>query len=162
MPVSKAPAIATRQFWKTQPVQAVRADLGFAQTYDHDDWVRIKRGLIPIAMEGKWFIFFEAPWLYVHRSWTGRCVYGVRFRLAELGFGVAESWVTREGYNCVVASDRAILGFLIEHELLGRSAFFSVCNHPFGWGYGPSMAVAAPPKRSPTWALALHQPEQRP
>ena len=30
-------------------------------------------------MEDKWFIFFESNTLYIHRSWTGFCIYQVHF-----------------------------------------------------------------------------------
>jgi hypothetical protein len=30
-------------------------------------------------MEDRWFAFFEDPELFVHRSWTGFCIYRVTF-----------------------------------------------------------------------------------
>src|SRR5437868_5163558 len=98
MPASRANDIATRQSWNTQPVPHphARADLGFAQSYDPVDFERIKRGLIPEQMEDKWFIFFEEPWLYFHRSWTGACIYAVRFEPDDRGFSAVQSWASRD------------------------------------------------------------------
>jgi hypothetical protein len=56
-----------------------RADLSFAESYTAGEFERIKRGVIPREMEDKWFVFYEEPWLYFHRSWTGACIYAVRF-----------------------------------------------------------------------------------
>lgn len=65
MPDSNPTDIATRESWKTLPVPEARAELEFLRTYDLADFDRIKHGLIPQAMEDKWFIFFEEPWLYL-------------------------------------------------------------------------------------------------
>ena len=148
MPVNERNNAATRQSWKTQLIPVAQVDLDFARTYDAADTARIKRGLIPEVMEDKWFIFFEEPWLYLHRSWTGKCVYGVRFESGAAGISVVGAWVTQEEYPYNIEHDRAILGFLIEHELLGRPALFPVSNHPFSHGYSPSMLASNSPKFS--------------
>jgi hypothetical protein len=148
MPVTERNYAATRQSWKSQPIPTERINLGFACTYDAADTKRIKHGLIPLAMEDKWFMYFEEPWFYLHRSWTGKCVYGVRFEPGAAGLSAVESWVTQEEYPCNIEHDRAILGFLIEHEFLGRPAQFPVSQHPFSTGYSPSMFAVNAPKFS--------------
>jgi len=151
--------MAKRQSWKTQPVPVLRVDLGFTQTYGPVDFERITRGLIPQGMDDKWFIYFEEPWLYLHRSWTGVCIYGVRFQPRADGFAAVGSWVNREEYlEDSIEYDRAILSFLIDRELLGRTVPFPVRgdlptdspagalhNHPFGRAYPHSAFPAAPP-----------------
>lgn len=47
-------------------------------------------------MEDKWFAFYEEPWLYLHRSWTGFGIYQVRFELTDGGHRVAEILVSRD------------------------------------------------------------------
>ncbi|HEX6903929.1 MAG TPA: hypothetical protein VF789_29730 [Thermoanaerobaculia bacterium] len=156
--------IATRESWKTLPIPEARAELRFSQTYDLADFERIKRGLIPEAMEDKWFIFFEEPWLYLHRSWTGACIYGVRFQPGEGGFTAVESWVSRDPQQYKEDSidyDRAVLGFLIDRMLLGRPVPFPVRSdlpagtpegvyqhHIVGRAYPEREFRVAQPKRS--------------
>ena len=41
---------------------------------------RIRKGFLPMVMEEKWFAWFDEPILYLHRSWTGYCIYQVRFQ----------------------------------------------------------------------------------
>ncbi len=69
---------AVRGDWKTTPLPAARAALAFARTYSFAEFAGIQAGLVPEEMEDKWFVFFEDPWLYLHRSWTGFCVFQVR------------------------------------------------------------------------------------
>ena len=92
-------------------------------------FARIRQGLIPQAMEDKWFIFFEEPWLYSHRSWTGACIYAVRFASTDAGFTAVESWVSRDTnqYKEIRTDyDRAVIGFLIDAMLLHRRVAFPV------------------------------------
>lgn len=41
----------------------------------HEEFNKLQVGLTPHAMEQKWFICFDAPFLYFYRSWSRVCVY---------------------------------------------------------------------------------------
>ena len=85
------------------------------------DFKRIKRGFIPREMEDKWFIFFEEPWLYFHRSWTGKCIYAVRFESSATKASAVESWVNKNGRTTPEYDDaRALVKTLINGCLLGK------------------------------------------
>jgi len=45
----------------------------------------INKGLIPQEMEDKWFIYYEEPYLFLHRGWTGQPVYRVNFVESDTG-----------------------------------------------------------------------------
>jgi hypothetical protein len=129
MTSSESNAPATRNSWNILPPPATRTDLGFAESYTPSEFERIKRGLIPLEMEDKWFIFFEEPWLYFHRSWTGACIYGVRFERSPVGASSVESWVSRDTVwykEARVDYDRALLRFLVDAFLLAKHVSFPV------------------------------------
>jgi hypothetical protein len=42
--------------------------------FDAEQFARLKEGLIPQTMEDKWFVYYEEPQLFFHRSWTGQPV----------------------------------------------------------------------------------------
>jgi hypothetical protein len=102
--------------------------LGLTASYSPADFELIKRGSIPEEMEDKWFVFYEEPWLYFHRSWTGAGIYGVQFIAdANEQASVVSSWVSRDASQFGETGtdyDRAALAFLIDVLLLGRSAPF--------------------------------------
>ena len=123
------PDVATRTSWeKCLPLPEARVALDFTASYSEDEFSRIRRGLIPRQMEDKWFIFYEEPWLYIHRSWTGASIYGVRFQSGASGVIAVESWASRDpSYKSTSTEyDLAILTFLIEAMLLGRPMRFPV------------------------------------
>ena len=120
---------ATRDSWKTEPMPATRARLAYARTFDRAEHERVTRGIVPGQMEDKWFVFYEAPWLWFHRSWTGVAIYGVQLRTEEGGSVVEQAWANRapEQYRETDdAHDAAILAFLVERILLGRDVPFPV------------------------------------
>ena len=73
---------ANRNDWKTTPLPAARVGITLDRTYAADEFARIKEGDVPQEMEDKWFAFYEEPWLYLHRSWTGFGIYQVSRRHA--------------------------------------------------------------------------------
>ncbi|MGB3511189.1 MAG: hypothetical protein WBA93_18525 [Microcoleaceae cyanobacterium] len=71
------------------------------EIYTKAELERITMGLIPQSMDDKWFIFYEEPWLYLHRSWTGLCIFKVCFEVVDEYAAVTEAWVNREpGERC--------------------------------------------------------------
>jgi hypothetical protein len=88
--------IAKREDWQTQPMPAVSAPISVERLYAQDEFDRLIAGVIPEAMEDKWFVFYESPWLYLHRSWTGFCVFQVRFEPVAGGMAIAEALVNRD------------------------------------------------------------------
>lgn len=88
--------VATRDSWKTIPMSASRLPVPFELRMTADEFDRVKRGNIPQEMEDKWFIFHEDGWVYFHRSWTGFCIYQVRFEQIDDAVVAKESWVTRD------------------------------------------------------------------
>jgi len=89
--------IAKRGDWKTMMPDEWRATT-LDRTYTADEFARITLGRVPEVMEDKWFIFFEEPWLYFIRSWTGFCLYKVQFAELERGMRVADAWA-HSGYS---------------------------------------------------------------
>src|SRR5688500_10310032 len=82
---------AKRDDWMTTPLPAARASVALDRTYTASELERIREGNVPQEMEDKWFAFYEEPWLYLHRSWTGFVIYEVRFEPVGDGGGrVAE------------------------------------------------------------------------
>ncbi len=120
---------ATRDSWKTMPMPEARAQLPYKRVFDRAEHERLTRGIVPEQMEDKWFVFYEAPWLWFHRSWTGVAIYAVKLHAMDAGSEVEDAWVNRdpEQYRETDdAHDCAILSFLVERILLGRDVRFPI------------------------------------
>lgn len=108
---------ARRGDWKTTPLPEMRATLAIDRVYTAEELARIEEGLIPADMDDRWFMFHEAPWLHIHRSWTGFCVYDVRFEPSGAGFKVVEALVSRDPAQYTETddqSDQRTLGLMLD------------------------------------------------
>jgi hypothetical protein len=112
--------------WKTVAMPQDCKVLSFYRTYTLKDFRSITIGLVPQEMEDKWFIYYEAPWLYLHRSWTGYCIYKVRFEPDDAGVTVAEAIANRDPAQYTQTDDRRdaeildrMIKSLIERESWG-------------------------------------------
>ena len=78
-------------------------------------------------MDDKWFIFMEDMQLNFHRSWTGHCIYQIRFEKRDAEYVIVEAWVNRDQEEYRSDDDNydiALLSFLIDNFLLGRNTPF--------------------------------------
>ena len=109
--------IAKRNDWKTEPMPSVSKNIMLEKVYSQEEFDRIAAGVIPEQMEDKWFIFYEAPWLYLHRSWTGFCIFKVRFEVVAENVKIAEVQVNRDPAqysNTDDERDASMLGILLD------------------------------------------------
>ena len=115
---------ATRQSWPNiKPLPAQRSRLSIKRAFTRQEYERICLGFIPDRMEDRWFMFVEDDTLYVHRSWTGYCVYRLAFIEEGTNYAVGEAFANRDEHQYAGgddAYDEKLLMFLIDHLLLGE------------------------------------------
>jgi hypothetical protein len=121
------PDAATKASWKTLEPPKLRAPLGYEYVFNDADAERLREGLIPEAMEDKWFVYFESGWVYLHRSWTGALIYWLKLDGCPAGARVVESWVSREPEQyreTDISYDRLVLDFLLRGLILRHEVPF--------------------------------------
>jgi len=106
---------ATRDSWSNLDFRGPFTPVPWRASFSDSQFALIRLGAIPEEMEERWFCFFEDPELFIHRSWSGICVYRVRFARDGNGYVVDEALV-REGRQSVELSVE-FLDFLV-HKLL--------------------------------------------
>lgn len=112
--------------WKTTPFTD-GVSIPLELTLSHAQFAQVTAGLLPKRMEDKWFIYFDAPALYLHRSWTGRPVFKITFAEDENTMKVSEALlasdlVTGKAEECDYQARLAF--FLIHNLLLGQTLPF--------------------------------------
>ena len=118
------PERATRQSWPNpNPLPAQRSQLSLQRAFTEQEYERISLGFIPDSMEDKWFMFTEGGTLYIHRSWTGNCIYQLTLIKQGTGYVIGEAFANRDQsqYSGSYDSyDEKLSMFLIDHLLLNR------------------------------------------
>ena len=105
---------AARSDWQTQDMPAQQARYFLKKKLTSEQLETLKRGHVPQAMEDKWFWFYEDDRLYIHRSWTGICIYILRFYIEEGKILVISNRDPRQ-YKCMDnQEDAAQLSWLLD------------------------------------------------
>ncbi len=134
---------ATRESWQTLPFLSGQP-LDYRAVFSADEMEKIRGGLKPEAMEDKWFIYYEAPYLYLHRSWTGQAVYRVRLEDSGDGARVAEALCAEEVLEqSDPAHEAELLDFLISNLLLGQDKPFPMPPTAAGMAAGAHQHAVA-------------------
>lgn len=72
--------IVHRSDWKTKPMPEQHDSFIFKRSFTDEEMTVLSHGHIPKAMEDKWFWYMEGSTIFVHRSWTGNCIYMIDFQ----------------------------------------------------------------------------------
>lgn len=78
LPWSQRPGTC-KEDWATQELPPEHAMVPLDMLFSQEEMARIRKGLLPWVQEQKWFLWFDAPLLHIHRSWTGICYSQVMF-----------------------------------------------------------------------------------
>lgn len=119
--------IAKREDWKTEALPSKRTTFALNRRFPSTDMRKIRAGLVPQQMEDKWFIFWKRNVLYFHRSWTGHCIYVVRFRNDGDSYVMIEADANRDPEQYKETSDKRdaeMISYLVDVLLLHQEAVF--------------------------------------
>lgn len=107
--------VATKEDWEISPMPEKTVVFKFKRRFTKEEIESIKCGHIPSDMDDRWFTYFEDNKLYIHRSWSGICIYIVEFNFGF--FGKHKVTVNRDEreYTCTdIEEDKSELEFLLK------------------------------------------------
>lgn len=119
--------IATKADWETKPLPAAVATIPLDREFTESEMQLIRNGHIPEAMEDRWFIYWENNDLFIHRSWTGNCIYVVRFEQRGNTAPMIAARVNRDPEEYTQTNDlhdARMIEYLIDTVLLNREVPF--------------------------------------
>jgi hypothetical protein len=97
------------------------------RAYTDEEMEKIRNGLVPREQDDKWFIYWRSDYLYFHRSWTGYCIYRVRFTRRNDGWHIKSITINRDWGQFRDRNDNdgdRMVYYLIDLLLLGKTAEF--------------------------------------
>lgn len=113
--------------WKTQVLPSMRINIHLDRIFSPQEMKCIFRGLVPEQMEDKWFIYWKDDTLFFHRSWTGFCIYVVRFAADGDTYRMIEADVNRDPAQYKGTSDERDaekISYLVDVLLLHQETVF--------------------------------------
>lgn len=118
---------ARKDDWQTYELPAKQITISVTGTFSRPEIQRIQEGLIPEQMEDKWFIYWHDDRPFFHRSWTGFCIYVVRFAADGDSYQMIEADLNRDPAQYRETSDSRdakMINYLIDVLLLEKPADF--------------------------------------
>jgi hypothetical protein len=117
--------------WKKIPFSG-GVPIAYHPIFSTEAFALIENGLIPLGMEDKWFVFHDEPFVFFHRSWTGKPVYRLRIERTESEIRVVEAlWANEfaKGTDVGLLFENAgyqsqLLEFVVSNLLLGKTTPF--------------------------------------
>jgi len=116
----------TPDSWKRLPFTTGQP-INYAAVFSPAEFARLQEGLLPACMEDKWFVYYEEPHLFFHRSWTGSPVYRISLAADAESWSVTEAlWADKfaEKGEGDPAYQARLLDFLVSNLLLGQAKPF--------------------------------------
>lgn len=105
--------IVTKGDWEISPMPEKNTQFIIKRKFSDEEMTKIKRGHYPEEMEDRWFSYYEDGKLFVHRSWSGICIF-----IVELSFERNQHIVTvnRDEYqyaNSDIEEDTELINELL-------------------------------------------------
>ncbi len=113
--------------WNALPMPSKHAVLSYEGLFTDEQFQRIKRGLFPEAMEDRWYIYWEQPWLRFHRSWSGFEIYKVRFEYVNGGWRAIAAEINQDKAQHVATNlerESRLLDWIIRRLILHEEIAF--------------------------------------
>jgi len=114
---------ARRDDWNTNPLPDQRTTIPLDRVFTALEMEQVRHGVVPEAMEDKWFLYWQDDRLFCHRSWTGNCLYVARFVPEGDGHRLVSADVNRDPSQYSETRDEVDavrIHELIDVVLLGR------------------------------------------
>lgn len=118
---------ARRDDWETHPLPRLQRKFPLDRRFPASSMEKIRRGYVAEEMEDKWFIYWEDDRLHFHRSWTGNCIYMVRFEQGGKSWRMVEGVVNEDPDEYTPGDDAyeaEMVGYLVDLLLLRRRVGF--------------------------------------
>lgn len=106
--------------WKTIDMPAQTQQFTMEMHFTQSDVEQLKQGHIPEEMEDKWFLYYQDNQLYIHRSWTGICIYIVSILQESNSLVVTVNRNPEQYQETNVEKDQLMLTILLK-RLIGMS-----------------------------------------
>lgn len=124
-PTVSRPVIASPEGLQLPPLPDLHASLDIHIPITTTEMENVRRGHIPEEMDDRWFIYVdENDTAHIHRSWTGFCIYKIKFKPQKEGWAAVHMAANRnpeEYTNTNIEHDKDMVkNLLLQHLVRNR------------------------------------------
>ena len=74
----------------------VTAEAALDRKVSKREYRSLIKGFKPHDMDERWFMYVEEDWIYLHRSWTGYCVFKAKIDTQSDGYMLTMLYINRD------------------------------------------------------------------
>ena len=67
--------------WRTVDMPETWEAAEINRSLTEEDYQTLICGFIPRDMDDRWFLYVQNDWVYLHRSWTGHCIFKLKLEV---------------------------------------------------------------------------------
>lgn len=99
---------------KPKPMPDQNVALSIDRVFTEAEMESIRLGYIARSSDDKWFIYCEDDTVYMHRSWTGKCMYVAHFNKTDEGYAISKLIVNRDPTQYTNLNDNEDISTFLE------------------------------------------------
>ena len=126
-PFPQKTKVATKDSWIIEPIPEKHTTIPMDESIPSEAFRVVKYGHIPDAMEDHWFMYCDEMTIRYYRSWTGFCIYVVKYEDDGETCRITELMVNREPEQYTCTDDKhdiALFMALLTEEYGGDASVY--------------------------------------
>jgi 8-oxo-dGTP diphosphatase len=89
-------SVITRDDWRILNMPLVYETVWLNESFNASDCKALLQGYLPKGTDDRWFMYSVDDWIYLHRSWTGHCIFRVQIEIIEQGCMLTQLHINRD------------------------------------------------------------------
>ncbi|WDF80815.1 hypothetical protein PQ469_12435 [Mucilaginibacter sp. KACC 22773] len=82
--------------WKAIPFPFEHEKIILNKVLTNEGYNALILGHRPHGMDDRWFVYCKDSWLYLHRSWTGYCIFKIKLDMIDGNYKLTEAHLSRD------------------------------------------------------------------
>jgi len=88
-------SIVKSQDWPVTVMPDATAEAALDRKVSEREYRSLIDGFRPQEMDERWFMYVEEDWIYLHRSWTGFCIFKAKLEIQMDGYTITMLCINR-------------------------------------------------------------------
>ena len=88
--------LISRDSWRTVDMPLTYETTSLNIKLTEREFQAVLIGFLPKDTDDRWFMYVNEGWINLHRSWTGHCIFRIKFEVMDAGWLLNELQVNRD------------------------------------------------------------------
>jgi len=86
----------SKTHWRTIDMPGTFEIAALNRPLSEEEYQALVFGFIPRDMDDRWFLYVQDDWVYLHRSWTGHCIFKLKLEVSSGNVMLTDIHINRD------------------------------------------------------------------